>query len=57
MDVLVLRAALMLAWIETFDSRASRLFRWNDLQRMIVEGYRPPEAVESEVRRALGERS
>lgn len=50
---LELRVAMMLDWIAD-RSRASQLFVWGDLQRLLERGHRLPGYSEDETRRVLG---
>lgn len=51
---LVIRAAMMLSWIQTLPSPDSQLFKWGHLQERLVQGYRLPGYSESDVRNVLG---
>jgi hypothetical protein len=53
LDRLTIRAAMMLDWIAQQEYR-SCLFRWGDLQKLLVQGFRVPGYTEDEVRRAIG---
>jgi hypothetical protein len=49
-----LRAALLLDWLGTVGDYRSRLFQWNDLQRLLLEGLRLPGYTEDEIGEAVG---
>ena len=48
------RALLLLDWVATFPLHESQLFRWTDLQQLLIRGLRLPGWQESHVRLALG---
>ncbi len=55
LELLELRAAMLLDWIMTFAAHRSALFTWGQLQRLLEGGYRLPGYSEREVRNALGQ--
>lgn len=48
-----LRAALLLDWLGALLQYRSRLFQWNDLQQLLLTGFRLPGYSEDEVDEAL----
>lgn len=48
-----LRAAMLIAWIDTWDTVENRLIRWHDLQAELTRSFRLPGFSEAEVRPAL----
>jgi len=53
LDRLMIRAALMLDWLDTMPDHRSRLFKWGHLQGLLEQGYRLPGYHEHDVRLAL----
>jgi hypothetical protein len=54
-DVLTaLEAALLLDWLGTLNAYRSRLFQWNDLQQLLLAGFRLPGYTEEEIDDAVG---
>ena len=56
-DHFVIRARLMLDWVGSFDEHTGRLFRWSELQQLVIHGYRRPHWDEQAVRTAMGWRT
>ena len=56
-DQLGIRVSMALDWIGSFPDHRSQLFRWHDLQQLLIVGERLPGYTEAEVRRALGHAS
>jgi hypothetical protein len=52
---LEIRAAMLLDWIALEADSRLRLFRWNELQRWLIQGHRLAGYSEAEVRLALGQ--
>jgi hypothetical protein len=50
---LEIRAAMMLVWLTTLDSR-SGLFKWGQLQELLEQGYCPPGFGAADVQLVLG---
>ncbi len=48
------RVTLLLDWAATFPSCQSHLFRWTELQQLLIHDYRLPGWQEFQVRLALG---
>jgi hypothetical protein len=48
-----LRAAMLIAWLESFENAESPLARWHDLQGELTRGFRLSAFTEGEVRQAL----
>jgi hypothetical protein len=49
-----IRAVLLLDWLGTLDAYRSRLFQWNDLQQLLLAGFRLPGYTEEEIDDAVG---
>lgn len=54
LELLTVRAALLLDWVGTCESPQSGLFKWGHLQQMLESGYRLPGYGAAEIRLALG---
>lgn len=52
-----LRAAMLLDWVATLPDYRGQLFRWHDLQHLLIGGMRLPGYGVDDVRRALGQES
>ena len=48
-----LRAAMLIAWIEPWETVENRLLRWHDPQAELTRGFRLDGFTEGEVRQAL----
>lgn len=49
-----IRAAMMLDWLGTVGDPQSRLFQWNDLQQLLLSGFRLPGYSDADVDIAVG---
>jgi hypothetical protein len=53
--IVEIRLAMLLDWIALEADYRSRLFRWNELQRWLIQGNRLAGYSEADVRLALGQ--
>ncbi len=53
-DRFSIRCALIAAWVTTFSTPENTLFRWNDMQTMLHQSYRPAGFTSEEIALALG---